>query len=134
MRPRDILFFISYSIEKSIGKNHITQEALFKAEERYSRDRLKALEDEWKNPYLDMGKIFTFFRFCKYKLEKDEFMSIVEKITLDVLEKNEAKEIGNWSWIIENSYIDKKNLGFIKDYTSFISSGICNGPQKPTAG
>ena len=116
MRPRDILFFISYAIEKSIGKNKITQSSILEAEEKYSKGRLEALEDEWQNPYLDIGKLFNFFRRRKNKLEYDEFMGIVESITTDVLEKEEVRKIGKWEWIIEGNYIDKASY----DYQNFV--------------
>ena len=114
MRPRDILLFISYAIGNSIGKNNITMDAIIKAEESYSKDRLHALEDEWRNPYLDTGKIFDFFHRCRHKLEKSTFMSIVENIAIDVLEKEDAKKLGKWSWIIEGGYIDRESWNSYK--------------------
>ena len=107
MRPRDILLFISYAIGHSIGKNTITQDAIMKAEDSYSKDRLNALEDEWKNPYINVGKIFNFFRRCSHKLDKQTFSAIIDNITLDVLQKEEAKNLDEWSWIVEGNYIKK---------------------------
>ena len=107
MRPRDILLFISYAIGNSIGKNKITMDAMIKAEETYSKDRLNALEDEWQNPYINIGKIFNFFRRCPHKLDKESFYAIIGNITLDVLEKEEKKNLGDWLWIVEGSYIKK---------------------------
>ena len=112
MRPRDILFFISYAIENSIGKNKITQKAILETEKKYSKARLDALEDEWRNPYLEIGKIFKYFDRCKNKLKKDEFISIVESITLEILEKEEGRNLGKWSWIIEGNYIDKETFNY----------------------
>ncbi len=109
MRPRDIILFISYAIGNSIGKNSITMDAIIKAEEAYSRDRLNALADEWMNPYLDIGKIFDFFRYSSHKFEKKEFMEIVDNITLDVIEKEETKKLDKWAWIIEGGYIDRQS-------------------------
>ena len=110
-RPRDILFFISHAIDISLGKNEISAESIRKAEGFYSKGRLSALEDEWKNPYLNIGKIFGYFRRCSYKFEKEEFMSIVESITLDALATDEAKKSSQWSWLIEGGYIDRKTFG-----------------------
>ena len=108
MRPRDILFFISYGIKNSIGKNIISSNALLEAEGEYSRNRLEALEDEWRNPYLDIGKIFQHFHRCSYKMDKKDFFGTIESLTLEILEKEEAKSLDSWSWIIDDSYIDKK--------------------------
>ncbi len=112
MRPRDILLFISHAIGFSLGKNSITVEAINKAEDSYSKDRLRALEDEWKNPYLNIGKIFNYFRRCPHKFEKKAFENIVEDITLSILKKKEAKELGKWTWIIEGGYIDSETFNF----------------------
>lgn len=133
MRPRDILLFISYAIGNSIGKNRITMDAIIKAEESYSKDRLNALEDEWRNPYLDIGKIFNFFRYCSYKLKKDEFISIVENITMDVLEKEEAKVLDKWSWIIEGGYIDRESWDYNKLINLLYRVGFIGIKETPSS-
>lgn len=107
MRPRDILIFISFAIKESIGSNVITSEAILKAEKFYSKNRLEALNEEWKNPYMDLSKIFYYFLSCRYKMTKSNFENILDAITLKVLEKDDAKNNEDWSWIIEGEFINK---------------------------
>ena len=135
MRPRDILLFISYAIGNSIGKNKITMDAMIKAEETYSKDRLNALEDEWQNPYINIGKIFNFFRRCFHKLDKESFYAIMEDITLDVLEKEEQKNLGDWLWIVEGSYIkkDDKNFDSLKLIDLLYKMGFIGIKETPSS-
>lgn len=134
MRPRDMLLFISYAIANSIGKNKITKEAIIKAEELYSKDRLRALEDEWNNPYLDIGKIFQWFHRCSHKLTKTDFISIIENISLDVLEKEEAKKLNeSWLWIIEGSYIDRKSFDSSKLIKLLYKVGFIGIKETPSS-
>lgn len=110
MRPRDLLIFISFAIEKSLNKNEITSEAIQEAELPYSEDRLQALMDEWKNPYLNLKILFSFFNNCLYKMTKKDFFDIMETITLKILEKDESKENKGWLWVIEGDYINKETF------------------------
>jgi hypothetical protein len=50
-RPRDVITFFNCCIKQSIGSPKITRDSLYKAEEEYSTDRLRALADEWQKDY-----------------------------------------------------------------------------------
>ena len=133
MRPRDILLFISYAIGNSIGKNHITKDTILKSEESYSKDRLNALKDEWNNPYLDIGKIFNYFRRCSHKLQKDEFNAIIEDISIEALEKEEAKKLDSWSWIIEGDYVNKESYNSEKLKRLLYKIGFIGVKEAPSS-
>ena len=133
MRPRDILLFISYAIGNSIGKNHITKDTILKSEESYSKDRLNALKDEWNNPYLDIGKIFNYFRRCPHKLQKDEFNAIIDNISVAALEKEEAKKLDNWSWMIEGSYVNKDSYNSEKLKQLLYKIGFIGVKEAPSS-
>ena len=135
MRLRDILLFISYAIGSSIGKNKITQEAMIKAEEIYSKDRLNALEDEWQNPYINIGKIFNFFRRCSHKLDKESFYAIMEHVTLTVLEKEEKENlhVDDWLWIVEGNYITKDSLDSSKLVDLLYKMGFIGIKETPSS-
>jgi hypothetical protein len=62
MRPRDAILFLNECLSEAIGKENITMDDLYAAEKRYSLERLKALRDEWKDPYMDIDKVFEQFR------------------------------------------------------------------------
>lgn len=51
MRPRDIIMFVNYCIQKATGKEQFTVQNIREAEGEYSRDRLKSLADEWFSDY-----------------------------------------------------------------------------------
>lgn len=61
-RPRDVIAFFNACIGASIGKSRVQSEDLQRAEGEYSRSRLKALGDEWKDDYpslLDVVKLIV---------------------------------------------------------------------------
>ena len=65
-RPRDIIQFFNTCIKHSDGKPTITVQALLQAEGQYSRDRFRALMDEWFSTYPNLS---LFAQALKNKLE-----------------------------------------------------------------
>ncbi|MCU0494258.1 MAG: hypothetical protein MUD01_21935 [Chloroflexaceae bacterium] len=55
LRPRDVISFFNECIVQSDGKTVIDNHALFQAEGNYSRDRFRALVDEWYGVYPNLG-------------------------------------------------------------------------------
>ena len=131
MRPRDILFFISYGMKNSIGKNNISSSALTEVEAAYSLNRLEALEDEWSNPYLDIEKIFKYFHRCPHRMEKQHFDAIIDNLALEVLEKEEARNSDNWSWITEDGYIEKTTYNASKMINLLYRVGFIGIKESP---
>lgn len=48
-RPRDAISFVNFVLERSVGKSHVTVEAVKKAEDLYSEERYRSLIFEWKS-------------------------------------------------------------------------------------
>lgn len=60
MRPRDLISFFNYCIQKAIDRPQITAQMVREAEGEYSRDRFRSLGDEWASDYpnlLDFARI-----------------------------------------------------------------------------
>jgi hypothetical protein len=55
LRPRDIIHFFNECITHADGKPIIENKALFEAEGVYSRERFRALVDEWYGVYPNLG-------------------------------------------------------------------------------
>lgn len=81
MRPRDLIQFFNECIKASDGKTTISQKALIQAEGVYSRERLRALFDEWFGLYPNLQSLYGVL-----KDKKDVF--ILENLTEDELETN----------------------------------------------
>lgn len=56
-RPRDLISFFNTCISQSDGKATISFSTIISAEESYSRERLKALCDEWRGTYPQLNLI-----------------------------------------------------------------------------
>lgn len=81
MRPRDLIQFFNECIKTSDGKTIVTQKALLQAEGTYSRERLRALFDEWYSLFPNLEYVYVLL-----KDKKDVF--ILENITEDELTTN----------------------------------------------
>jgi len=62
MRPRDIIQFFNACIQQSDGKTTISQKALIQAEGTYSRERLRALFDEWYGLYPNLDHYYQLLK------------------------------------------------------------------------
>jgi hypothetical protein len=62
MRPRDIIQFFNACIKQSDGKTTISQKAFVQAEGTYSRERLRALFDEWYGLYPNLDHLYLLLR------------------------------------------------------------------------
>lgn len=105
-RPRDLLLLVSYMIKSSVGKKHITMDVARKAEQEYSPNRLIALQEEWSNPFLNIGFITEQFTGAKYKLNKTEMFAILDNVTQEVLVQLSNGKDSELKWIVEGQYID----------------------------
>jgi hypothetical protein len=106
MRPRDIIQFFNSCIMMADGKANIPLRVIREAEGQYSRDRLKALFDEWYSLYPNLQ---SYFNLLKGKGE----VFAVEEITTEEIEDNLLQ--------IVTSGLGKPGL----DYALMLS--VCNG-------
>ncbi len=81
LRPRDMIQFFNECIKTSDGKSIISQKALIQAEGSYSKERLRALFDEWYGLYPNLEYLYSLL-----KGKKDVF--ILENISEDELTAN----------------------------------------------
>jgi hypothetical protein len=82
MKPRDAITFLNFCIREAAGSDRITWEDIRKAEVNYSRTRLHALRDEWKDPYVGIEKLFEYFYEKKSILDRSDLASIFDEIAL----------------------------------------------------
>ena len=61
-RPRDIISFFNKCIEAAEGKPSLTVNTLKNAEGQYSRQRLRALADEWHADYPELSDFFDILK------------------------------------------------------------------------
>lgn len=62
LRPRDVIAFFNKCIDKSNGQSVITREIVALAEPEYSRERLKAVDDEWDENFGSILPLCNFLR------------------------------------------------------------------------
>jgi hypothetical protein len=82
MKPRDAITFLNSCIREAAGSDRITWEDVRKAEVDYSRTRLRALRDEWKDPYLGIEKIFECFNEKKSVLSRSDIARVFDEVAL----------------------------------------------------
>ena len=81
-RPRDIISFFNKIIELSAQRSSFNMHIIKEAENKYSIERLQALEDEWSENYGEVIKILNFLRgmyngFRLYNIKEDSFAEIL---------------------------------------------------------
>lgn len=60
LRPRDIIDYFNRCIRLADGQTELTQQTLSDAELEYSRSRLHAVEDEWRENYGSLPELYAF--------------------------------------------------------------------------
>jgi hypothetical protein len=84
MRPRDVIQFFNLAILKAVGEPAITEAMLLEAEGEYSRDRMKAIADEYSFTY---PNLMTFVELLYGRKERFELSELED---LDLLERVET--------------------------------------------
>ncbi|SDK34404.1 hypothetical protein SAMN04487954_1153 [Billgrantia gudaonensis] len=54
-RPRDVITYVNYVLDASVGKSSITQDVVRGVEEQYSEDRSRSIIDEWVSIYPNLS-------------------------------------------------------------------------------
>ncbi len=80
LRPRDAILFLNAAIHEATGKRTVSWEDIQRAEVEYSRERLDALRDEWKNPYPDIDKVFEQFRSKPPRLDQEQLIATLDDV------------------------------------------------------
>src|SRR5208282_6935495 len=62
MRPRDLILFFNFCIQRAADRPVITAQIMHDAEGEYSRARLRSLADEWVGDYPNLADFSMLFR------------------------------------------------------------------------
>lgn len=85
MRPRDAIQYLNMAIDLAEGKSRLSWDHLKMAEQTYSEKRLRALRDEWKDPYFHIDKVLEKFRKKPAVMTWEELSEVLDAIAVDVL-------------------------------------------------
>jgi hypothetical protein len=85
MRPRDCILFLNTAIEEAEGRTKLSWDHLRAAEHRYSDKRLKALREEWKDPFFHIDRVLEAFRKRQAVMSWNVIKPILETVATDVL-------------------------------------------------
>lgn len=82
LRPRDAISFMNQGIRAAQESKRLAWKDLHAAEPTYSRDRLLALRDEWKDPYPGLEDVFEVFRRTPSPMSRERFTRNLEEVIL----------------------------------------------------
>lgn len=91
LRPRDVIDFFNKCIKYADGKTKISRDVLRQAEDEYSHERLRALNDEWLENY---GNLYCLYRFLKGQNNGFKIADIEEHASeyfIDIIGNGETK-------------------------------------------
>lgn len=81
-RPRDVISYVNACLLESAGRPSITWDAIHKAEQPYSEQRLLALRDEWKSTYPDIHRVLEVFRAGPGSMDRSDLTRKLNEIAL----------------------------------------------------
>lgn len=90
LRPRDVIDFFNKCIKNADGKTKIGRDIIRKAEDEYSHERLKALNDEWIENYGNIHCLYKFLKGAKDGFKLKEVESVAEDSFLESIGNNEV--------------------------------------------
>lgn len=93
LRPRDVIDFFNKCIKYADGKTKFNREILRKAEDEYSHERLRALNDEWLENFGNLHCAYGFLKGINDGFKFDEIKSIAEDYFLTVIGNNEVLKL-----------------------------------------
>lgn len=95
MRPRDAIAYLNLAVRAGGGKRRLSWDDIRAVEQEYSTERLVALRDEWKDPYIHIDMVLDRFRRCSNVLDAKEMSTILDDIASHVLGDREFRG-ANW--------------------------------------
>ena len=115
MRPRDVIDFLNKCIKYADGKTTISREILRLAEDEYSHERLKALNDEWLENYGDLFSLYGFLKNQNNGFNLEEIKGIAEEYFLKVISNGNSKKLNHeYSQLFERFGNDFDGLKLLK--------------------
>jgi hypothetical protein len=97
LRPRDAIVYLNSCVRLATGRRTVEWDDIFKAQTHYSRDRLRALCDEWKDPYTDIDTVLLAFKGKCPVMTRAELDAVVDDIALLVVEDGDT--FGGQQWL-----------------------------------
>ncbi len=82
MRPRDAISFLNLCVMEATHRNRISWDNIRHAEVNYSAERVQALRDEWKDPYIGIEALLERFRGMPAKMSADEIRKPFDDIAM----------------------------------------------------
>ena len=116
LRPRDVILFFNFCIQKAADRPQLTAQIIREAEGEYSRNRLRSLADEWSGDYPNLIKFakllaskpkrfslsdipdqdcadFALSFLTKDKIESDDFTLAAENFVDQKIDASEFRRI-----------------------------------------
>ena len=91
MRPRDLILFFNFCIQRAADRPVITAQIMHDAEGEYSRARLRSLADEWVGDYPNLADFSMLFREQKEQFKLGELDNDqCQEFCLEFLTKSES--------------------------------------------
>jgi len=119
LRPRDAISYLNKCATAASGQDVITWENIIQVEREYSVERLAALRDEWRDPYLGIDKSLKFFDGAPLKILHNDLGKILDRVAELSMEDNIRDWLGP---MFQNFWdLDNEPANWHKRYGQFIS-------------
>lgn len=82
MRPRDAIMYLNAAVREGGGRRKLSWDDIRGAEQEYSKERLRALRDEWKDPYLDIDQVLEVFRGSTSAFGRDRMSLQLDEVAM----------------------------------------------------
>jgi hypothetical protein len=82
MKPRDAIQYLNECVRAATGQYTIAWDNIIGCERKYSTERIEALRDEWRDPYVDLDKAIRLFAGCRSVLGREELAKVLDEIAL----------------------------------------------------
>lgn len=89
LRPRDVIDFFNKCVKYGDGKTKVTREVIRLAEDEYSHERLRALNDEWLENYGDVHCLYGFLKGEADGRKFSEIASVADDYFMETIGDNE---------------------------------------------
>ncbi len=110
MRPRDVIFFCNLCLEKAVGESSINSAKIKDVEVTYSRERLEAVCQEWKEEYPSLELVVDILKRKKNGFtHSDISREQIEKLASEIFVKEfpTTDDISSWSVDLTNKDISR---------------------------
>ncbi|WP_282779602.1 P-loop ATPase, Sll1717 family [Phaeodactylibacter xiamenensis] len=121
LRPRDMLDFFNKCIYFSNGKTKITWQVIKKAEEKYSKKRLNALEDEWLENYGDLEVLYNLIKGSTVSFKLSDLHDYANSYFVDVITNDKVKNLSEvWKNRFKQFGNDFKPIPLLKEILALL--------------